>query len=84
MKQDIKEAAGPVQVCADHQADPEAAIHAMKTIFQEDQTEGVLLIDTSNALNLMNRAVALHNIQINVKRRNNTRRSLSNALLCHI
>ena len=68
MKQDIKEAAGPIQVGAGHQAGPEAAIHTMKTIFQEDQTEGVLLIDASNAFNSLSRAVALHNIQITCPR----------------
>ena len=36
----------------------------MKTIFQEDKTEGVLLIEASNAFNSRNRAVAFHNIQI--------------------
>ena len=46
----------------------EAAIHAMKTVFQEDQIEGVLLTDASNAFNSMNRAIALHNIQITCPR----------------
>ena len=64
LKIDFKEAAGPIQVCAGHQAGAEAAIHAMQTIFQEENTEGVLLIDASNAFNSMNRAVTLHNIQI--------------------
>ena len=64
LKIDFKEAAGPIQVCAGHQAGAEAAIHAMRTNFQEENTEGVLLIDASNAFNSMNRAVTLHNIQI--------------------
>ena len=68
MEQDIKEAAGPIQVCVGHQAGPEVAIHAMETIFQEDHTEGILLIDASNAFNSMNKAVALHNIQITCTR----------------
>ena len=50
-EQDIKEAAGHIQLCAGHQAGPESAIYTMKTIFQEDQTEGVLLIEASNAFN---------------------------------
>ena len=53
----------------------------MKTIFQEDQTEGVLLIDVANAFNSMNRAVALHNIKITCPRAStvliNTNRSFS-------
>ena len=60
LKIDFKEAVGPIQVRAGHQAGAEAAIHAMQTIFQEENTEGVLLIDASNVFNSMNRAVTLH------------------------
>ena len=60
----IKEAAGPLQTCAGHGAGAEAAIHAMRQIFREEGTDGVLLIDASNAFNCLNRAVALHNIQV--------------------
>ena len=46
----------------------EAAIHAMSEVFTEDETDGILLIDASNAaFNLMSRFAALHNIQITVK-----------------
>ena len=41
----------------------EAAVHAMRTIFCDDSTEAVLLVDASNAFNCLNRQVALHNIQ---------------------
>ena len=61
---EIKEAAGPLQTCAGHGAGAEAAIHAMKSIFESEETDAVLLIDASNALNCLNRSVALHNIQI--------------------
>ena len=64
LKQDVKEAAGPIQVCAGHKAGSEAAIHAMHEIFQEGNSQGVLLIDASNAFNSLNRQVALHNIRI--------------------
>jgi predicted secreted protein len=36
----------------------------MRTIFQNEGTDAVLLIDASNAFNCLNRAVALHNIQV--------------------
>ena len=61
---EIKEAAGPLQTCAGHGAGAEAAIHAMRKIFESEGTDAVLLIDASNAFNRLNRAVALHNIQI--------------------
>ena len=64
LKQDLKEAAGPIQVCAGHEAGAEAAIHAMQSIFDEDNTQGILLIDATNAFNSLNRKVAMHNILI--------------------
>ena len=42
----------------------EAAVHAMHTTFESDDTNAILLIDTSNVFNALNRAVALHNIRI--------------------
>ena len=66
-KEEIKEAAGPLQVSAGHSAGAEAAIHAMSQVFDEEGTDGVLLIDATNAFNQMNRAVAMHNISITCK-----------------
>ena len=68
LKDDFKEASGAIQVCAGHTAGAEAAIHAMQTIFEEDNTQGILLIDASNAFNCLNRWVALHNILIKCPR----------------
>ena len=61
---EIKEAARPLQTCAGHGAGAEAAIHAMKTIYQQEATDAVLLIDAKNAFNCLNPSGALHNIQI--------------------
>ena len=36
----------------------------MKTLFENPETEAVLLVDASNAFNSMNRGTALHNMQI--------------------
>ena len=58
----IQSAAGPLQVCAGHQSGCEAAIHAMKQIFESQDTDAVLLVDASNAFNALNRQVALRNI----------------------
>ena len=47
---DITEAVGSLQLCAGHDGGVEAAIHAMTSIFKDDECEGVLLADASNAL----------------------------------
>ena len=60
---DIQQAAGPLQLCAGHTSGVEAAIHSMSTVFAEEKSEGILLVDTSNAFNSLNCAVALQNIQ---------------------
>ncbi len=38
-------------------------MHAVRTSFESENNEGVLLVDASNAFNSLNRQVALHNIQ---------------------
>lgn len=60
---DIKEAAGTVQLCAGQTAGIEAAVHAMKISFESEDTEAALLVDASNAFNSLNRQAALHNIR---------------------
>ena len=47
LKEEIKEAAVPLQVCAGHSAGLEATIHAMSQVFVEEGTDGIL----SNAFN---------------------------------
>ena len=64
MKDDVKEAAGPLQICAGQNSRAKAAIYAMGQIFENESSVGVLLIDAKNAFNSMNREVALHNVQI--------------------
>ena len=63
-KEDIQDAVGPLQLCAGHDAGCEAAIHAMRKIFDDEETEGVLLVDAKNAFNSLNRSAALHNCQV--------------------
>ena len=49
-KQDLIEASGSLQVCAEYKSGIEAAaIHAMHNIFEADNTDAVLLIKASNA-----------------------------------
>jgi len=61
---DVEEAAGPLQLCGGQDGGCEAAVHAMRSIFQAPETEAVLLVDANNAFNSLNRKAALHNISI--------------------
>ena len=63
LRRDITRAAGVSQVCAGHPSGCEAAIHALPKVFASMGTDAVLLVDTDNAFNRLNRAVALHNIR---------------------
>ena len=63
-KQDAMKAAGSLQVCAGQEAGAEAAIHAVHNIFKYHTTEAVLLIDTENIFNAINRKAMLHNISL--------------------
>ena len=60
---DIQDAAGTLQLCAGQISGIEAAVHAVRSAFEDDNTEAVLLVDASNAFNSLNRKTALHNIR---------------------
>ena len=63
LKREIQDAAGSLQTCSGVEAGIEAAVHAMRMTFDEEETEAMLLVDASNAFNNLNRATALHNIK---------------------
>jgi hypothetical protein len=63
LKNDIQQAAGPLQLCAGQEAGCEAAIHAINQMFEADNTDAILLVDADNAFNRLNRSVGLWNIQ---------------------
>ena len=63
IKDDITEAAGPLQKCTGIQAGIEASIHAMRQIFESSETQAILLVDAENAFNNLNRKTALKNIK---------------------
>ena len=63
-KPDILDATGSLQVSAGQMFESEAAVHAMNSMFNADETDAVLLIDATNAFNTLNTAAALHNISI--------------------
>ena len=64
LKSDVKQAVGSLQVCAGQDAGCEATVHAIHRIFDNEESEAVLLIDTSNAFNSFNRNVFLHNVKV--------------------
>ena len=64
VKDDVIKSVGSLQVCAGHEAGSEAAVHAIRQIFTNEESEAVLLIDAQNAFNSVNRAAFLHNIKI--------------------
>ena len=59
---EIQQSAGSLQPCADQPSGCEAAIHALRHIFDDVTTEAALLVNASNALNNLNRQLALANI----------------------
>ena len=63
-KQDIIEASSSLQVCTGSKSGSAAAIHAIHDIFEEDNTDAVLLIDASSAFNSLHRATSLHNVRM--------------------
>ena len=64
MRDEVKYAAGNLQVCVGHKAGGEAVIHAMREIYTENDADAVLLVDATNAFNAINREAMLHNISI--------------------
>ena len=64
VKEDVQKAVGNLQVCAGQHAGAEAAIHAMRELYDDKECEAVLLVDASNAFNTLNREVMMHNIGI--------------------
>ena len=55
---------GSLQVRAGQDAGCESLIHAMRTIYEDQSAEAVLLVDASNAFNSINRNVFLHNVEV--------------------
>lgn len=63
-KREVMDASGSLQVCAGQKSGSEPAIHAMREIFEADETDAALLIDASNVFNSLNRAAALHSVRV--------------------
>ena len=63
LRDDIQETAGARQLCAGQLSGIEAAVHAVRNVFDSGNTEAVLLVDASSVFNSLNCLVALHNIR---------------------
>ena len=55
--------AGFQQLCAGQESGTEASIHSLREILDEDDTDGVLFLDASNAFNSINRKAMINNLQ---------------------
>ena len=63
-KKDFTKAAGSLQLSAGQDAGADAAIHALRQIFVDFDTDVVLLIDAENAFNSTNRKLTLQSLKI--------------------
>ena len=64
LRSDLRGAAGALQLCVGWEGGAEAGVHALREIFSDDSTQGIIQVDAENAFNSMNRQVMLHNIEI--------------------
>ena len=64
VKDDVIASGSRVQMCSGQKGGSEAAIHAMRTAFESEAAEAVILVDAANAFNNINRKSLLHNIQV--------------------
>ena len=64
LKPELQEGAGDLQMCVGLEGGCEAGVHAMREIFDEDDTHGIIQVDANNAFNTINRRVFLQNIQV--------------------
>ncbi len=62
-KEDLIAAVCPAQLCAGLEAGCEAAFLSMKHCYENTHSQGLLLVDASNAFNNLNRRTTLHNVQ---------------------
>ena len=54
VKKDVMISCSNVQMCSGQEAGSEAAIHAVREVFENEETEAALLVDATNAFNNIN------------------------------
>ena len=64
VKQDVLSSASYQQLCAGQEAGCEVVIHAVRELFEQEETQGFIQIDARYAFNSINRKLLLHNINI--------------------
>ena len=64
LRQYILKATGFLQLCAGQDTGNEVAIHIVYDMFNEDNTEAVLIVDASNDFNSINREIFPHNTKV--------------------
>ena len=62
-KKDVTKAAGSLQLSTGQDAGAEAVIHSTRDVFADADADAVLLINTVNALNSINRKLMLHSLK---------------------
>mmetsp|Transcript_6957 Transcript_6957/g.9335 ORF Transcript_6957/g.9335 Transcript_6957/m.9335 type:complete len:215 (+) Transcript_6957:285-929(+) len=63
-KDEIQDACGVDNLCGGIKGGIEGGIHAVREIFEDDETEGGLLVDAGNAFNVLAREATLWNCRI--------------------
>ena len=63
IRDDIQAAEGPHQLYAGQIAGTEAAVHAVRLVFNLDDSDAILLVDATNSFISLNHSAALRNIQ---------------------
>ena len=61
ISEDVIDVVGPLQPCAGQDNGCEAAVHSIRQLILESDTEALLLVDAENAFNSLNREVVLRN-----------------------
>ena len=63
-RKDVEDVCGAYQLCSGVKAGIEAAVHSMNALFNEEESEGLLLVDASNAFNSLSRPAMLWNCRV--------------------
>lgn len=62
-RQHIQNTVGTYQLCAGIESGCEAAVHAINELYNNENSQGILIVDANNAFNSLNREAAILNIQ---------------------